>query len=141
MVDIYNNTSVENIILTALAMVVLMILWWCMYTFIRAIFLFIFAGTKEENKKKWRNSIRFMIIWIILTIVLLLLFPVLFKAMNVPWYDKYTPQNVFNRVGDIINSAFKLWNFIKESQQENKYRGNLYYDVDKQESISPEYDL
>lgn len=124
------NTSFENIILTVLAIVIIMIVVGCIYTFIRAIFLFVFSSSKEENKKKWRNSIRFMIIGIIFTIILLFLLPVLLKLMSVPRYQNYTPQNIFNRAGELINGAFKLWNFIKESQIDNEYRGNLYYDTD-----------
>lgn len=129
MFDLSKGTSFENIILTILAIVVLLIIIGCIYTFIRAIFLFVFSWAKEENKKKWRNSIRFMIIGIILTIFLLLLFPTIFRLMNVPGYDKYTPQNVLNKAGEIVNWAFDLGNFIKKSQEENQYRGNLYYDT------------
>jgi len=38
-----------------------------------------------------------MIIGILFTIVLLFLCPVLFKAMNVPGYQNYTPQNIFGK--------------------------------------------
>jgi len=42
----------ENIILTILAIVIIIIVVGCIYTFIRAIFLFVFSNSKEENKKK-----------------------------------------------------------------------------------------
>lgn len=106
-----------------------------MYTFVRAIFLFVFSNAKEENKKKGRNSIRFMIIGIILTILLLFIFPTVFKVMNVPGYLNYTPKNIFSKAGELINNAFKLGNFIQKSQQDNQYRGNLYYDTNPNNTI------
>jgi len=128
------GTSFESIILTVLAVVIIVIVVGCMYTFIHAIILFVFASSKEENKKKWRNAIRFMVIGVIFTIVLLFSFPFLFKVMSVPDYAKYTPQNIFGRAWELINGAFKLWNFIKESQIDNQYRGNLYYDANQNTS-------
>jgi len=136
MVDaISQNTSFENIILTVFALIIIAIVIGCIYTFVRAIFLFVFSSSKEENKKKWWNSIRFMIIGIIFTIVLLFLLPFLFKIMSVPGYQKYTPQNFFGKAWDLINGAFKLWNFIQESQKENEFRGNLYYDTNPSNTI------
>lgn len=129
------GTSFESIILTVLAVVMILIVIGCVYTFVRAIFLFVFASSKEENKKKWRNAIRFMIIGVILTVVLLFSFPFLFKIMSVPDYAKYTPQNILGRAGELINGAFRLWDFIKKSQVDNQYRGNLYYDTNPNSSI------
>ena len=134
--ELVQNTSLENIILTILAIVIIIIVVGCIYTFIRAIFLFVFSNSKEENKKKWRNSIRFMIIGILFTIVLLFLCPVLFKAMNVPGYQNYTPQNIFGKAWELINKAFQLWNFIQKSQTDNQFRGNLYYDTNPNNTIN-----
>ena len=49
---IYSNADFQNVILTVLALVVLLVIGGCFYTFIRAIILFIFSHSKEENKKK-----------------------------------------------------------------------------------------
>jgi hypothetical protein len=49
--------------------------------------------------------------------------------MKVPEYDVYTPTNIFSRAGELINGLFNLGNVIKQSQQNNEYRGNLYYDT------------
>ena len=127
--SIYDNADFQNVILTVLALVVILVIVGCMYTFIRAIILFVFSHSKEENKKKWRNSIRFMIIGVILTIVLLVLVPVVLRLMKVPKYDVYTPSNIFSRAGELVNGLFNLGNVIKQSQQNNEYRGNLYYDT------------
>ena len=129
MPDIYKQASFQNIILTILAVIVIIIILWCIYTFIRAIFFFIFSHNKDEYKKKWQSSIRFMLIGIILTIVLLLLIPTLFKLMNIPDYQTYTTKSIFQRAGKLMNSIFNLGDIIKESQNNNQYKWDLYYDT------------
>ena len=123
---IYDNADFQNVILTVLALVVILVIVWCIYTFIRAIIMFIFSHSKEENKKKWRNSIRFMIIGVILTIVLLFLVPLVLRVMKVPEYNVYTPVNVFGRAGELVNGLFNLGNVIKQSQQNSQYNGQIY---------------
>ena len=143
MSQVYTQANFQNVILTVLAIVVIVILIGCIYTFIRAIFHFIFSQSKEENKKKGRNSIRFMIIGVILTLILLFLIPTVLRFMNVPDYDVYTPKNIFSRAGVLINKVFQLGDIIKESQQNNEYRGNMYYDTtpDVQQPSSNGYQL
>jgi len=130
----YTSSTFQNVILTVLAIVVIIVLVGCIYTFIRAIILFVFAHNKEENKKKWRNSIRFMIIGIILTIFLLIMVPVVLKWMKVPAYETYKTINIFNRVWELINKVFDLWDIIKKSQEGSQYRGDIYYKLDSSSS-------
>jgi TctA family transporter len=49
---IYTNASFQNVILTVLALVVILVIVGCLYTFVRAIIMFVFAHNKEDNKKK-----------------------------------------------------------------------------------------
>ena len=123
---VYSNADFQNVILTVLALVVLFVIAWCIYTFIRAIIMFVFSNSKEENKKKWRNSIRFMIIGVVLTILLLLLVPVILRWMKVPKYDIYTPKNIFSRAGELMNWLFSLGNVISQSQQNSQTNGQLF---------------
>lgn len=132
---VYSNADFQNVILTVLALVVILVIVWCVYTFIRAIIMFIFSHSKEENKKKWRNSIRFMIIGVILTILLLFLVPLVLKWMKVPKYDVYTPVNVFSRAGELVNGLFNLGNIIKQSQESSQYKGQIY------DTIPPSSDI
>ena len=97
-----------------------------MYSFIRAVFLFIFSGGKEEKKKKGRNAIRFMIIGAILTIVLLVSFPYILKGMNVELTDQYSTKKVFTRAGELFKKLFEVGQMIKQGQKENEFRGNMY---------------
>ncbi|MFZ2151209.1 MAG: hypothetical protein WAZ12_02485 [Candidatus Absconditicoccaceae bacterium] len=123
------QATVENIILTVLALVIIAICIGCVYAFIRAIFLFIFSQGKEDKIKAAWNSIRYMIIGIIFTIVLMFLFPMIFKWMNVKGYENYSAKNIFNRSGELIKYVFQLGDVIKESQKDMQYRGQLYYDT------------
>lgn len=143
---IYSNADFQNFILTVLALVVLLVLIGCIYTFIRAIILFVFSHNKEENKKKWWNSIRFMIIGVVLTIALLFLIPTVLKWMKVPEYNTYTPKNIFSRAGQLVNLAFGLGDVIKQSQEGSEYRGDMYYKLDSSdtspsEAFSDDYSL
>lgn len=133
------QATVENIILTVLAITVIAICIWCIYAFVRAIFLFIFSQWKEDKIKAAWNSIRYMIMGIILTIVLLFFFPLIFKFMNVQWYEIYSARNIFNKSWELIKSVSGLWNIIRESQQDMKYRGQLYYDTDSSSSSTLNY--
>lgn len=133
----YTNSSFQNLILTILALVVIIVLLGSVYTFIRSIILFVFSHNKEENKKKWWNSIRFMIIGIILTIFLLIMVPVVLKRMKVPAYETYKTTNIFNRVGTLVNGVFNLWDVIKKSQKNSEYRGDMYYKLDSPDVIDP----
>lgn len=134
---VYTNANFQNVILTLLALVVILIIVGCLYTFVRAIILFVFAHNKDDNKKKWWNSIRFMIIGVILTIFLLLLVPTILRWMKVPSYDMYTPSNIFGRAGELVNQLFDLWDIIKQSQQNSQYRGDIYYELDNSSQMEP----
>ena len=58
----YGPDTVSNIILFVLAALVILIVVGCIFSFIRAIFFFIFSQGKDEKIKKAWNSVRYMII-------------------------------------------------------------------------------
>lgn len=141
MVDVYSYTSLENVILTVFAIVVIVVLAGCLYAFFRAIFFFIFSGWKEEQKKKWWNSIRFMVIGVILCIGLLISFPYVLKSMNVDLSEEYSTKQVFNKAWDLFKKLFEVGSMVKEAQKENEFRGQPYYDINSQDSSLWWYDL
>jgi hypothetical protein len=59
------------------------------------VYNFIFSGGDQAKIKEAWNSIRYMILGVIMTIVFLFIFPVLFKKLNVPGYEQYNAQNIF----------------------------------------------
>lgn len=109
-------TSVEHFMLTLLALIVIVIFGGCIYAFIHAIFLFIFSQGDDEKKQSAWNGIRYMIIGIVLTMFLLTFFPILFEQLHVTGYETYTASNIFNRVGEILNSLLQLGNLVRETQ-------------------------
>jgi len=124
-----STNMVSDIILFILAAMVVLIAAWCIFSFVRAIFFFIFSQGKDEKIKKARNSIRYMIIGIFLTVILLFLFPLIFKWVWLEDYGRYSAKNIFNKAWDILKGAFKLKDVIKESQEMNKYDWQLHIDT------------
>ena len=139
MPDIYKQATLEDILLTVFAIIVIIVLAGCLYAFFRAIFFFIFSGGKEEQKKKWWNSVRFMVIWVILSIGLLISFPYVLKSMNVELTEDYSTKKVFNKAWELFKKIFEITRIVKESQLENEFRWNMYYDINNQTPWS--YDL
>lgn len=137
----YDSYTVSDIILFVLAAMVILIAAWCIFSFVRAIFFFIFSQGKDEKIKKAWNSIRYMIIWIFLTVILLFLFPLIFKWVWLENYERYSAKNIFNKAGQILNWAFQLKDVIKESQEQSKYNNQLYYDFDNPYKIGDDYTL
>lgn len=114
---IVTYTSMESVILTVLALIVMIIFIWAIYSFFHSIFLFIFSKWEEDSKKKARDWIRFMIIWVILTVILLLFFPVALRYIWVDWYEVYEAKNIFNRVSEIFEAAMDLGKDVTSSQK------------------------
>lgn len=137
----YGPDSIKNIVLFILAVIVILIAWWCIFAFIRAILLFIFSQWKEDKIKKAWNSIRYMIMWLFLSVILLFIFPMIFKWMKLDNYDDYNAKNIFNKAWQILNYVFNLKDLIKESQEQNQYRWQFYYDTDYSNWFTSDYTL
>jgi formate hydrogenlyase subunit 3/multisubunit Na+/H+ antiporter MnhD subunit len=129
-----SESTIQNAILIILALVVIVICAWCIYAFIRAIFFFIFSQWKDDKIKKAWNSIRYMIMWIFLTVTFLFVFPLIFKWVWLDHSEVYTAKNIFNKAWEILSKTFQLKDVIRESQQQNQYRDQLYIDLDKQKN-------
>ncbi|HRU49969.1 MAG TPA: hypothetical protein P5155_00535 [Candidatus Absconditabacterales bacterium] len=136
-----STDSIQNLILTILAVVIIIVAVGSIYAFIRAIFLFIFSQGKEEKIKKAWNSIRYMIMGIFLSVFILFMFPLVFKRVGVDNHEEYSAKNIFNKAGTIINKTFKLKDIVKESQKKNQYEGNLYYEDNFSERYVEDYSL
>jgi hypothetical protein len=57
--------------------------------------------------------------------------------MKVPAYETYKTTNIFNRVGELVNDAFNLWDVIKQSQEGSEYRGDIYYKINSSDWSQP----
>lgn len=101
--------SVDTLLLTIISILVIIIFWWSIYAFFHAIFLFIFSAWDAEKIKKAWNSIRFMILWILLTLFFLFIFPLIFKKLNLPNYQKFQADAIFRHTGTLLSWLFSFW--------------------------------
>jgi hypothetical protein len=143
----FNN--MEDILLTVFAIVMVIILLGCLYSFFSAIFFLVFSWGKADKQKRWRNSLRFMIIGVLIFIGLLISFPYVLRSMDVELTEDYSIKKVFVRAWDLFSQIFEIWWMIKEAQKENEYRGTLFYDLNNStntntktpSSLESEYEL
>lgn len=108
-------TTIEEFVLLILAVVVIVIFWWAIAAFFIAIFQFIFSKWDSEKIKKAWNTIRYMLLWIILTILLLFIFPVVFERLEIPWHEQYTAQNIFEKAGELVQHLIS-WEWLESMQ-------------------------
>ena len=71
--------------------------------------MFVFSGWNEEKIKKAWSSIRYALLWFILTLIILFAVPWFLRAIHVPWYEKYTSQNVFNNSKKWLNKIISVF--------------------------------
>lgn len=99
-------TWLDELIQIVLAVLVLIIFWGSIYAFFYAIFLFIFSAWDAEKIQKAWNSIRYMILGIIFTIMLLFVFPVILSRVWLSSAEKFKAQNIFNTAIQIVEYIF-----------------------------------
>lgn len=109
--------SIQWFVLTMLAILVIIIFGWSLYAFFFAILQFVFSSWDNDKIKKAWNSIRFMILWIFMTLTFLFIFPIIFRRLEVPWYQAYTARNIFQRSTDLIQAFFLFgWEAVRDYQ-------------------------
>ena len=97
-----------DIILFIFALIVLVVLVWCIRAFFYAVFLFIFSRWEDSKVKLAWNAIRYMIIWLFITVMLLFMAPTVLKLFRMPDADSYSAKYIFVKVGNIV-SCVSLW--------------------------------
>ncbi len=105
----YWYSSIEDIILTALAILVILILAWTIYSIIRAIIQFVFSNGDWEKIKKARNGIRYTIIGMIITILLLFFFPILFAKIGSQNSQAYSASAILERAMWLWRRILSTW--------------------------------
>lgn len=100
------NMDPGDFILTIISLFVL-IAWILSILFIlRGGLLLILSGGKDDKIKPAINTIRYAVIWVVITVVAIFVFPVLWKLL---WIDveKYAnPTAIFRKIEDIWNNVF-----------------------------------
>ena len=116
-------------VLYILGGLMLIILGGCVYSFFRSIFFFIFSkGDDKQIKAAW-DSIRHMIWGLFLTVMVIFMSPTLLKFMNVQGAERYEARSIFVYMEKILTGLSKLGNIVTESQLNNQYNGDMYYDL------------
>jgi len=104
------NDLMSTVILNVLAIMVLLVFIGVIYAIVYAIFMFIFSGWNEEKIKKAWNSIRYSVLWFILTLLLLFALPWFLKQIQVPGYQNYTSSNIFKTAKGWLNRVIDVFN-------------------------------
>lgn len=105
----YGYTSIEDIILTILAILVILILVWTIYSIIRAIIQFVFSNGETDKIKKARNGIRYTIIGMIITVLLLFLFPIIFQKIWSQNPAAYSANAILERAMRLTKRLLRIW--------------------------------
>ena len=106
--------AISLFVLTAWLLSILFILWWGL--------LLILSGGKDDKIKPAINTIRFAVIWVVVTVLTIFLFPVFGRllGLNVEKYAK--PQRIFEKIEEIGDKIFGT-------------STPTYYDTDTPESL------
>ncbi len=91
-----------DVILFIFGMIVLAVLIGCIWAFFYAIFLFIFSRWDDSKVKSAWNGIRYMIIWLFLTVMILFIGPAVLKFFRIQNPDYYSAKYIFVKVGAIV---------------------------------------
>lgn len=116
----YSSNMISRIVLTVLAGIVILIFGGCIYAFITSIIGFIFSHGDTAKQQKARDGIQYMVIWLILCLVFLFIFPILFKKARVEGYEYYTPKNVFIRAWELTRELFSITSIIQNGYEWSK---------------------
>lgn len=98
-----------DVILFIFALIVLVILVWCIWAFFYAVFLFIFSRWDDSKVKSAWNGIRYMIIWLFMTVMLLFMWPTILRFFKMQNADNYSAKYIFVKVGQIVSC---VWTWI-----------------------------
>ena len=112
------NTVISNTILNILAILVLIVFIGVLYAIVYSIFMFVFSWWNEEKIKKAWNSIRYALLWFILTLIILFALPWFLRAIKVPGYRQYTSANVFKTSKQWLN---RIMNVFKQTKSPIDY--------------------
>lgn len=97
------STNPADIILFVFAVIVLIVLVGCIWAFFYAIFLFIFSKWDDAKVKSAWNGIRYMIIGLFLTVMLLFLWPTLLKTFRMDNSEIFSAKNIFVKIWNIVS--------------------------------------
>ena len=90
--------TISLFVLTAGLLSILFILWWGL--------LLILSGGKDDKIKPAINTIRFAVIWVVVTVLTIFLFPIFGRLLGLD-VEKYAkPQRIFEKIEEIWDTIF-----------------------------------
>ena len=98
--------AISLFVLFAWVLSIVFILWWGL--------LLILSGGKDDKIKPAINTIRYAIIWVIITVLSIFLFPILWRLLGLDVNKYAKPERIFEKIEQIWNNIFG-WNDIKNS--------------------------
>ena len=122
---------VSSVIVNVLAILVLLVFLWVIYAILYAIFMFVFSWGNEEKIKKAWSSIRYALLWFILTLIILFAIPWFLRAIKVPNYHIYTSTNIFKTSKKWLNKIIHVF----QQPSSRPYSSDEEYDMDGEYSL------
>ncbi len=125
------TTSIAYALQTVIALVVASVFIMAIVSFLLAIWDFIGSKGEEDAKKQWWNRIRFMMIGILLTIFFLFALPLLLKYLGVDGYELFNAQNIFMRIGELMNSILNIGNEARNYYSSGQWGFGLQWSLEQ----------
>ncbi len=90
--------AISIFVLAAGLLSILFILWWGL--------LLILSGGKDDKIKPAINTIRFAVIWVVVTVLTIFLFPVFGRLLGLDVERYAKPQRIFEKIEEIGDKIF-----------------------------------
>lgn len=102
------SLTIAIFVLVAWIFSIIFALWWSL--------LLVLSWWKDDKIKPALNTIRYAVIWVAITVLVIFVFPILWRLL---WLDveKYAkPEVIFKRIEDLWNKVFwKSWTIAPSS--------------------------
>lgn len=106
------SLTIAIFVLVAWIFSIIFALWWSL--------LLVLSWWKDDKIKPALNTIRYAVIWVAITVLVIFVFPILWRLL---WLDveKYAkPEVIFKRIEDLWNKVFwKSWTIAPSSSSED----------------------
>jgi hypothetical protein len=90
--------AISIFVLAAWILSIVFILWWGL--------LLILSGGKDDKIKPAINTIRFAVIWVVVTVLTIFLFPVFGRLLGLDVERYAKPQKIFEKIEEIWDKIF-----------------------------------
>ncbi len=101
--------AISIFVLAAGLLSIMFILWWGL--------LLILSGGKDDKIKPAINTIRFAVIWVVVTVLTIFLFPVFGRLLGLDVERYAKPQRIFEKIEEIWDKIF--WSSSSSTQYDS----------------------